>query len=452
MSTCFGYLADKCPGAIISDDMNIYLTALGCRLNQAETEDMARKLETLGQNIVDDAQMADRIVVNTCTVTHVADRKSRQLIRRLHRLNPAAGIAVTGCYAETSREVIDKLDGVDLVVSNGDKERIVELLLQHEQVPLPVAIVASSGPLKNGHTRAFVKIQDGCDNACSYCIVTMARGAQKSLAPERVIERICRRIDEGYREVVLTGVHIGAYGRDSHPAGALPPEKGWSLARLVQRILDETDVERLRLSSLEPWDFSNELLTLWHDERLCNHLHLPLQSGSDAVLKAMNRDYTTDYFARLVESLRAAIPNLSLTTDVIVGFPGETDALFEESTRFVEAMAFAKLHIFRYSPRPGTLAAELDGAVPSPVIDERARQLAALSRRLGLRFNRQFVGQQMQVLFEHCADDSTWDGLSTNYCRVKVKSEQALRNHLGQVLVERADSASLTGRLIMEEG
>jgi len=401
--------------------VKVYLRSLGCKLNQSEVEALARRFIAAGCQVVTDAEEADLCVVNTCAVTHIAARKSRRLIRRLHRANPEACIVVTGCYAELFPHEVAKIEGVELVVGNADKERLVERLGIRGYglgvtTPIPY-------PLFFNRTRAFVKIQDGCNNRCAYCVIGLARGRERSRPPEEVLAEIGARVEAGCKEVVLTGVNIGAYGRDL----------GTSLGRLIEDILTKTAVPRLRLSSIEPWDFDPSLLRLWEDPRLCRHLHLPLQSGCDATLRRMRRRYTAAEYAELVERAREAIPDLALTTDVIVGFPGETEADFEESLRFVEKMGFARLHVFKYSARPGTPAATMPQQVPCEEKRRRSEAMMALARRGSEEFRRRFLGRTMEVLWERKerrreGRRRIWSGLTDNYIRVWAESEADLAN------------------------
>ncbi len=405
--------------------MRVYLESLGCKLNQSEMDALARQLAAAGHEVVAAAEAADLCVLNTCTVTHVAARKSRQATRRLRRHNPEAYLIITGCYAELSHQALE----ADLVVSNQDKARLSELIST-----APIAPVSPSPhpPASNAHppglrTRAFVKIQDGCDNTCTYCIVRVARGRQRSRPRHEILDEIRSRVAEGYKEVVLTGVHIGAYGRDH--GGTVQDD----LAALVTTILRETEVPRLRLSSIEPWDLSPDFFELWASPRLCRHLHLPLQSGCDATLRRMGRRYDTATFAQLVAAARRAIPGVAITTDLIVGFPGESEDEFATSYEFVAQMAFARVHVFPYSARPGTPAAAMPDQVPHQVRKARARQMAALGQRMADQFRQQFVGQTLEVLWEqgrNAAQDYTWSGLTDNYIRVTTVSQENLSNTL----------------------
>ena len=438
--------------------MNVYLTALGCKLNQAEVDALARRFAREGHRVVADPVEADWAVVNTCAVTHVAARKSRQLLRQLRRAQPAVRIAVIGCYGETDPARAAALAGVECVVPNAAKDEVVARVLARmdgaglQEASEPV-VGARHQPPAARRTRALVKVQDGCDNACTYCVVRLARGAQRSRPPEDVLADVAARVAEGYQEVVLTGVHIGAYGRDSAPGAPLPPERGWSLARLVGEVLRSAPPTRLRLSSIEPWDLTPELLALWEDPRLCRHLHLPLQSGCDATLRRMARRYSVGAYRELVGAVRERIPDVALTTDVIVGFPGETDAQFRESYAFVEEIAFSRLHVFRYSPRPGTIAAEAPDPVSPPVAQERGRALARLGRDLARRYHRRLVGRELTVLFEASRegpDGSVWSGLTDTYVRVTAPSVDDLHNALRGVHCEGADASGVWGRIVGE--
>ncbi len=433
----------------IIGSMKWYLTAVGCRLNQAEMETVSRELLARGERLVRNPADADWAIINTCAVTHVAVRKCRQMIRRLHRRNPRLQIAITGCGTELPSEELARLDGVVRVIKNGDKH----LLLDHlgDVVPVREIVRGASARLATGHTRAFVKVQDGCDNACAYCFVTIARGAQRSRAPEDVLNSVNMRLAEGYREVVLTGVHIGAYGRDSAPGAPLPPARGWTLARLVDKILTETEVPRLRLSSIEPWDVTPDLLRLWDDPRLCRQVHLPLQSGSDSVLRRMGRRYDQSGYLRLVEEIRRSVPDVSITTDIMVGFPGETDADLCHTVDTAKRAGFARLHVFKYSARPRTRAAAMADQVDPRIADARSRRIIALGEELAASFHQQFVGRDVSVLFEQEQTrdgDLVWSGLTDNYLRVVVPSTRDLRNVIAPVHCLRADSRELQGVLL----
>lgn len=426
--------------------MKVYLQSLGCKLNQSELQSLACQFVQAGHNIVDTVKEADLCVVNTCAVTQTAASKSRQAIRRLRRVNADASLAVTGCYAQMWPQEIRDLGSVDLIVGNEGKEQLVEQVEKElgikgqgsgrAWVPSP----DSRLPIPQARTRAFVKIQDGCDNRCTYCIVRVARGRQYSRPQTDVLAEVEARVASGYQEVVLTGVHIGAYGRDSEHQG------DGSLWALVKAILMRTHVRRLRLSSIEPWDLDVTRLRLWEDSRLCRHLHLPLQSGCNATLQRMGRTYTAGQFAALVEAVRRAIPDVAITTDVIVGFPGESEAEFNESLRFVEAMGFARTHIFQYSARPGTLAATMPAQVPPLVKKARSQAMIEVGCHSAEAFRRAFLGRTLEVLWEgqpggsESGQKTLWSGLTDNYLRVRTQERRDLYN-----TITRAKLVALAG-------
>jgi threonylcarbamoyladenosine tRNA methylthiotransferase MtaB len=423
------------------ETMRIYLSSLGCKLNQSEMDTLAARLARGGHEVVPSPAEAELCVFNTCAVTHVAAQKSRQALRRLHRDNPDARLVVTGCYAELAPDELRDLPGVERVAGNEAKEQLAELL--GGEAPGPVPPLAP--PVPRARTRALVKIQDGCDNACTYCIIHVARGRQRSRPPDQVLAEIQGLLAAGHQEIVLTGVHIGAYGRDR--GGGRQDADLWAL---VARILAETGVPRLRLSSIEPWDLAARALSTWEDPRLCRHLHLPLQSGSDATLRRMARRYTTAEFAALVSAARAAIPGLAVTTDVIVGFPGETDSEFAESLAFVQEMGFARVHVFPYSLRPGTPAAGMADQVPPQVRAERARAMRAIAAASGRAFQRQFVGRTVEVLWESsraAPGDPVWSGLTDNYLRVRAPSPQDLANRFTPVRLVALAGDGLRGEI-----
>ncbi|HES58098.1 MAG TPA: MiaB/RimO family radical SAM methylthiotransferase, partial [Firmicutes bacterium] len=355
--------------------MKIYLDTVGCRLNQAEIERYARQFRAAGHELVGSAEEADLAVVNTCTVTNAAASDSRKLIRRAAR-EGADEIVVTGCWSTLRPEKAAALQNVSRVVPNHKKDRLVPDLLGVTGETFDLEPVERRPiPGTRLRTRAFIKVQDGCENRCTFCITTVARGAGRSRTIEQVISDVRAVLDgdevEGAaQEVVLTGVHLGSWGQDL--------EGGQRLADLVRAVLNRTGVPRLRLSSLEPWDLDPAFFDLWQDERLCRHLHLPLQSGSAATLRRMARKTTPQAFAELVAAARERIPEVAITTDVIAGFPGESQAEFEESLAFVRAMNFAGGHVFTYSARPGTAAARMPDQVPHPQRKTRNARLRAV--------------------------------------------------------------------------
>ena len=393
---------------------------LGCKVNQFETETMEGLFRRAGYETVPFGDAADVCIINTCSVTALGEKKSRQIIRRARRENERAIIAVTGCYAQLSPKELAALDGVRLVVGTRDRARIVELVeraAKEDGVVFDVGdIMRAEGfediPLYGAptRTRAFLKIQEGCENFCSFCIIPYVRGPLRSRPLESVRREAQKLIDAGFKEIVLTGIHLGAYGRDL-------AEKP-TLADAAREILALGGPLRLRLGSLESVELSDELFALLRDEpRFAKHLHLPLQSGSDAVLRAMNRHYDAAAFARLLENVRRAVPDVTMTTDVIVGFPGETDALFAESLDFVSRMGFAKVHVFPYSRREGTPAARMAGQLSSAVKKERVRRMEETAEAGARKIRESLIGRVEDVLFE-TETDGVADGLTGGYFRV----------------------------------
>ncbi|MCA9887088.1 MAG: tRNA (N(6)-L-threonylcarbamoyladenosine(37)-C(2))-methylthiotransferase MtaB [Anaerolineae bacterium] len=408
--------------------MKVHLRMLGCRLNQSEIDTLARQFQQQGHEIVDDPELADEVIINTCAVTNEAVRSSRQMIRGIHRTNKSANITVTGCHAQIAPKDIAVLPGVTQVVDNGRKMDIVPLITG-EAVPEFDREPIERSELHPGasrRTRAFVKVQDGCDNSCTFCITTVARGEGQSQPIAEIIAEIHYLEDMGYQEVVLTGVHLGSYGYDFGDRDGLK--------HLVEAILEQTDIPRIRLSSLEPWDISPGFFELWANERLCPHLHLPLQSGCDATLRRMRRNTNQDAFRAIVADARAHIPDLRLTSDVIVGFPGETDEEFEQSAAFIKEMDFAGLHVFRYSTRPGTPASRMKGQVRNTKKKDRSHRLLELAQLTEAKFASRFIGRELPVLWEHVtgASDAGFMnvGYTHNYIRVQAVLPRPLDNHI----------------------
>ena len=391
--------------------ITVAIETLGCKLNQAESESLALQLAEMGYRLVSPSESADIYILNTCTVTRIADRKSRYLLRLARRRNPHATVIAIGCYANRDTEELDKLKCADFILSNNEKENLPEILgLKRRQI--------SHNTYETDvlRTRSMIKIQEGCDHFCSYCIVPYVRGHERSLSSDEIIDEVSSRVSIGFKEIVLTGTKIGAYTP--------------SLELLIRRILDQTSVKRIRLSSLQPKDITDGLLDLWNDARLCRHLHLPLQSGSDPVLKRMNRPYSIADYASTIERVRKAIPKVSITTDIIVGFPKETNDEFEESYRFCQHMPFANLHVFSYSERPGTAAATMPDQISEIIKKERSKKMLNLARDSAAQFSRQFCGETLPVLWESEISPGVWDGLTDNYIRVMTHSSRSLKNEI----------------------
>lgn len=428
--------------------MKVYLSSIGCRLNQSEIESIGRQLLAQGHEIVSGPDQADSVIINTCAVTSKAARDARTQTRRIHRQKPDAAIFLTGCYATIAPAELEKLHGTTRVIPNKDKDRLIQIMdpTSNGKVPVfdqePILREFLNGHL--GNTRAFVKVQDGCDNKCTFCITTVARGVGRSHQLGDVVAEIQALASAGYQEVVLTGVHLGSYGKDI--------DGRTSLEDLVKAILNDTDIPRLRLSSLEPWDINPDFFSLWQNQRLQPHLHMPLQSGSDSVLRRMARRTTRKSYWRLVKAARAAIPDLSLSTDIILGFPGESAQDFEQSMDFVRKMNFSRLHAFTYSTRPGTAAARMSDQVPTDQKKDRTRRMIEQGKTLSLAFHRRFEGQIRSVLWESTigADQNglRWAGYTDNYIRVLANGPVELFNEITSVRLFEAQPDHVSGALI----
>jgi threonylcarbamoyladenosine tRNA methylthiotransferase MtaB len=414
-----------------AEKTTVALDSLGCKLNQAEIQQLAGQLTAAGYRIVSPEEKADIYILNTCTVTHVADRKSRHLLNMARRRNPAARLVAMGCYAEREPQALSRIEGVEIVLGNAQKWRLPELL-ESGTSPSPSPLSPS---LSKERTRAFIKMQDGCRNFCAYCIVPLVRSRESSVPVAEVLAQVKERVAAGFKEVVLTGTEIGAYESD-----------GVTLKELLERILTETDIARLRLSSLQPHHITPELLALWKNPRLCPHFHLSLQSGSDTVLKRMKRRYTAADYQRALAAIRASIPGAAITTDVIVGFPGESDTEFQETFTFCLQMQFARIHVFPYSPRPGTAAAAMPEQVTEPLKKERSRQMLALAKESAQAFQKKFIGKTLEVLWEQQVNGA-WSGLAGNYIKVYAKSTGDLANQLVPVKLTKIYRDGLWGEI-----
>jgi len=407
----------------------VSIVTLGCKLNQFESAGMSESLVKEGFRIVPFGDEADICLINTCTVTARTDAESRRLIRRAHRRNPSARIVVTGCYAQLSPQLFSEFPGVSLIIGNSEKRDLVELLREADETPvIRVADIsrerrADLPTLETfaGHTRAFLQVQNGCDSWCSYCIVPHVRGRSRSVSQEQALEGLRAFAARGFREVVLTGIHLGAYGLDHSPPV--------TLFDLVSRAERERIVPRLRLGSIEPTEICDPLIELLANaDTLCPHLHIPLQSGDDRILAAMNRPYNTAFFRELVEKLATAVPGVFLGTDIIAGFPGETDEAFRNGYRLLESLPFAAFHVFPFSPRQGTPAATMPGRIPAHVIKERAEALRNLSEEKKKRFFQGFLGKELDALLLEKDENGTLKGLSRNYIPVSLPVGSATVN------------------------
>lgn len=415
--------------------MLVHLRTLGCRLNEAELESWAQAFQQAGHQITRIQNEAQLIIINSCAVTQDAVRKSRQLIRRIHRDNPAAKIVASGCYVTLNSDEAAELLGVDLIVSNQDKDRLVELAIAELDIPSMPAMSTEPAEIslfRRGRQRAFIKVQDGCRYRCTFCIVTVARGEEKSTSIEKIIKEINTFVEQGVKEVILTGVHLGGYGSDI----------GHNLADLIQAILEQTSVPRLRLGSLEPWDLPENFFALFTNPRLMPHLHLPLQSGSDSVLKRMARRCKTEEFSQIVQQARTCVPHINITTDIIVGFPGETEQEWQTSVEFIKQTGFGHIHIFSYSTRSGTKAATLPDHVQNEVKKQRSQQLHQLAEQMKQSFFEKNLNRSFEILWEGQKEevDATQHkvfGYTPNYLRVAtiIDNIQSLENKITTVQI-----------------
>ena len=403
--------------------IRVAFDTLGCKLNQAETEALTEKFMKSGYRIVNTEEEFDIYILNTCTVTHIADRKARHLLRMAHRRNPNAVLVAAGCYVEHAANDLLKIEGVKLAVGNKEKMNLPQLLKESGLVAADGYDFSAGYHCDNQRTRSFIRIQDGCNNFCSYCIVPYVRGREKSVPTEQVVTEINDKVSHGFKEVVLTGTEIGSYNYD-----------GLNLNELIDIILKETSIERLRLSSLQPQEVTPSLISLWKDKRLCPHFHLSLQSGSDSVLKRMRRLYTTDDYANAVSLIRSVAGDAAITTDIIAGFPGESDDEFSESYNFCKKMGFARIHVFSYSKRRGTAANIMPNQISPQVKKKRSDLMLALAEESASVFYSSFIGKKLEVLWEQ-ENNGIWNGYSGNYIKVFAESARDLTNVITEVSV-----------------
>ncbi|SFQ99778.1 tRNA (N(6)-L-threonylcarbamoyladenosine(37)-C(2))-methylthiotransferase MtaB [Desulfoscipio geothermicus] len=434
-------------------DKKVALTTLGCKVNQYESEALEELFRRRGYTVVDFDEPADVYIINTCTVTHLGDRKSRQLIRRAGRTNPGALVVVTGCYAQTAPDEVLEVEGVDVVVGSGNRANIVDLVEKAVKGCKVNAVLDITqcrefeelpGEARQGRVRAFLKIQEGCENFCSYCIIPYARGPLRSRPPESVLAGVRDLVERGFREIVLTGIHTGAYGRER--------DDGTNLVRLLEKLARVPGLARLRLSSVEPNDITPELLELMASGApFCRHLHIPLQSGDDSILKKMKRRYNTDFYRKLLEQVREKIPNAGVTTDIMVGFPGEREEHFRNTCAFAGEMRFSGLHVFKYSPRRGTPAAKYPEQVAPGVKDERSRELIAIGRELARSFASRYLDKTVEVLVEQAVASekgNLYEGLTDNYVRVFFPGRPEWRGKLVDITITGLSDAGLEGIII----
>jgi len=428
--------------------MLVHLRTLGCRLNEAELESWAQAFQKAGHEITREQNKAQLIIVNSCAVTQDAVRKSRQLIRRIHRDNPSAKIIASGCYVTLQPDEAAELLGVDLIISNQDKDRLVELAIA--ELDMPTMPMMSTEPAEislfsRGRQRAFIKVQDGCRYRCTFCIVTVARGDEKSSPITKIVHDINTFVEQGVKEVILTGVHLGGYGSDINQ----------NLADLICAILEQTSVPRLRLGSLEPWDLPDNFFALFSNPRLMPHLHLPLQSGSDSVLKRMARRCKTEEFRQIVADARKIVPHINITTDIIVGFPGETEQEWQESFAYIKSIGFGHIHIFTYSTRADTKAASLPEQVLNAIKKQRSQQLHQLAEQMKQTFFTQNKDQVFAILWEGQKEDIDSHsqrvfGYTPNYLRVStlIKKEKSVENKISLAKIGDFTENQLVAKLV----
>lgn len=430
---------------------------LGCKVNQYETNAMIEQFIKKGYEIVNFEEKADIYIINTCTVTNMADRKSRQMLRRVKEINSEAIVVACGCYAQVAKEELEKIPEIDLIYGTNEKNKIADYI---ENVPLgtfPNGTSVTFGNINNSKvtdvmyqkefldfgttlytekTRAVIKVQDGCDRFCSYCIIPYARGHVRSRKVESVIEEIKEIAKEGIKEVVITGIHVASYGKDF--------KEDIKLIDLLEKVNEIEGIERIRLGSIEPTIITQQFLErLTKLEKICDHFHLSLQSGCDETLKRMNRRYTTEEFRKSTELLKNAYPNVALTTDIIVGFPGETDEEFEKTYNFLKEIDFYKMHIFKYSQRKGTKAAVMPNQIDGNIKEQRSRRLIELSDENEKRHNEKYIGKEVKVLFEEKEGDYI-KGHTTNYMVVKVPYRE-IENTIEEVKIEKEENLELVG-------
>jgi threonylcarbamoyladenosine tRNA methylthiotransferase MtaB len=418
--------------------VNINFQALGCRLNEAELETWASQFMRQGHQVTTDSEDADLIVFNSCAVTAEADRKSRQQIGRLHRKNTDAKLVVTGCHASLNKDKVKNYLGVDLVVDNQQKDQLVEqtLTLMGESTEL-IQTGSESSLLLRGRHRGFIKVQDGCRYRCSYCIVTIARGDERSRSVKDILAEINQMHANGIQEVAITGVHVGGYGSDIDS----------SLYALLNEILLHTSIPRIRLASVEPWDLPDHFFVLFNDRRLMPHMHLPIQSGCDSVLRRMSRRCKTAEFEALVDKARSAIPYFNVTTDLIAGFPGETEEEWQATMKFVERVGFGHMHIFTFSPRQGTRAATMSGQIDNAVKKERSREMHGLAAKLKRAELKLHIGNRAAVLWEQPVNEASnqWLGYTPHYHKIIGSQSQITASKISEVSIDAisADGLSL---------
>lgn len=425
---------------------------LGCKVNQYDTEAMLELFTDRGYEVVEYDDAADVYVINTCTVTHMGDRKSRQMIRRALKHSPDAVIAVVGCYSQTAPLEVSGIEGVGVIIGTKDRLRIVELVEDYKKTRVQINAVQKMDKKEDfedlnirkleNQTRAYLKIQEGCNQYCAYCIIPFARGPIRSREPENVLDQVRKLAESGFKEIILTGIHIASYGKDL--------DEAMNLYEMIKQIHAVDGIERIRISSIEPNIFTEEFISnLSNLPKLCPHFHLSLQSGCDATLKRMNRKYDTKHYKEICQLLRRQNPNVAITTDVMVGFPGESDQEFEETVQFVQEIQFAQMHVFKYSPRQGTPAARWDEQISADVKEQRSKKLITISEEMEIQFIEKNLGEVMQVLFEEESNTKGYyEGYTPNYLRVMVPTVETVVNQILSVRLIERKGTKIVGEII----
>jgi len=428
----------------------VSIFTLGCKVNQYETEAMQEAFEKSGYRVIPFEEPSDVYVINTCTVTHMSDRKSRQMIRRTKKINPDAIVVVVGCYAQASKEEIEAIEEVDLILGTNGRANIVEIVEKYRENRIPMNLVEDIMEVHefeelkinnmNNRTRAYLKIQEGCNNYCSYCIIPYVRGNIRSRKPENIIAEVSRLAKFGFQEIVLTGIHVASYGKDL---------KDINLLEIIKRVHEVEGIQRIRLSSIEPGvitkQFVEEISKL---PKVCHHFHLSLQSGSDTVLKRMKRKYTTAEYKEAVKVLKEHLPGVAFTTDIIVGFPGETQEEFNETVAFIKEIGFSHIHIFPYSIREGTLAATMKHQVSPQIKGKRVKALTTVAKKLQNDVLKKHLGQTLEVLIEHNHKNDIYEGYTNNYIKVRTKSTTDCTNLVIQIHTTSIIDDVLEGNII----
>jgi len=450
----------------------VYFITLGCKVNQYETNAMAQKFLDKGYKVIEEEIpkesdiKPDICIINTCTVTNMSDRKSRQMIRRVKEINPEAIVVAVGCYVQVAKNDIEKIPEIDLVLGNNEKTEIVKYVenyinkntrqIELEDVSKSRNFADFGDVTYTEKTRAVIKIQDGCDRFCTYCIIPYARGRVRSRNPESVISEVKHIASKGIKEVVITGIHIASYGKDFIDSED-ENLKNYRLIDLLEEINKVDGIKRIRLGSIEPLLITEEFVQrLEKLEKICHHFHLSLQSGCDATLKRMNRRYTIEQFKHIVNLLRNTYPDVNLTTDIIVGFPGETEQEFEQTYKFLKEIKFYKMHVFKYSQRKGTVAATMPNQIDGKVKEKRSKRLIELSDKNELEYNKSYIGKTVEVLFEE-EKDGIYKGHTQNYmvicCPINKKetnniNKQNLDNKILNVVCKEANQEYIAGKIV----